>query len=126
MPLMSRILLVEDDQLLSSILSNYLRDKHYEVECAFDGDAAVSRAIENHFDIILLDILLPQKDGFEVLAALQAMDATKQIPVVAVSNLSDPKSVERMMQGGAVSYMVKAHITPATVLEEVEKVLARR
>lgn len=120
---MARILLVEDDQFLSSILANHFRGKSFEVECAFDGDAAVQRAIQLHFDIVLLDILLPQKDGFEVLGALKSMEATKHMPVIIISNLSDEKSVERMREGGAASFLVKAHVTPASVLEEIQKIL---
>lgn len=121
---MSRILLVEDDQFLSSILRDHLRLNGYEVECAFDGDMAVRRAIENHFDAILLDILLPQKDGFEVLAMLKSLAATKEIPVIVISNLSDQGSVDRMKQGGAYSYLVKAHVTPDLVRDEIKKALA--
>ena len=121
---MSRILLVEDDQFLSSILRDHLRLNGYEVECAFDGGMAVKRAIENHFDLILLDILLPEKDGFEVLTTLKSMAATKQIPVVVISNLSDQGSIERMKQGGAYSYLVKAHVTPDLVRDEIIKALA--
>ena len=120
---MSRILLVEDDQLLSSILSSHLKSSGFEVECAFDGDAAVTRAIENHFDVVLLDILLPQKDGFEVLATLKSMSATKQIPVIIISNLSDDTTVRRMMNDGAASFLVKAHVTPDLVRDEIKKVL---
>jgi DNA-binding response OmpR family regulator len=120
---MSRVLLVEDDQFLSSILRDHLRSNGFDIECAFDGDMAVRRAIENHFDAILLDILLPQKDGFEVLATLKSMSATKQIPVVIISNLSDPGSVDRMMKGGAVSYLVKAHVTPDIVKDELKKAI---
>jgi CheY-like chemotaxis protein len=120
---MTRILLVEDDQFLSSILSNHFRDRGYEVECAYDGDAAVTRAIQVHFDIILLDILLPQKDGFEVLAAVKSMEASKHIPVLVISNLSDQKSVDRMMEHGAAGFLVKAHVTPQSLVEEVQKVL---
>ena len=86
---------------------------------------AVRRAIENHFDLILLDILLPQKDGFEVLSTLKSMSATNQIPVVIISNLSDEGSVDRMKKGGAYSYLVKAHVTPDIVRDEVKKALAK-
>ncbi len=119
---MQRILLVEDDRLLSSILTDYLKRAGCSVECAYDGDAAVSRAIEANFDVILLDILLPSKDGFEVLAALKSLPATKHMPVVVLSNLSDQASIDRMLQGGANSYLVKSQITPAVVLEEVRKI----
>ena len=122
---MARILLVEDDHLLSSILASQLKSAKMDVECVYDGDAAVTRAIEQHFDAILLDILLPQKDGFEVLATLKLMDATKRIPIIVISNLSDPKTVERMMQGGAVSYLVKAQVTPEAILQEVKKILGK-
>ncbi len=121
---MKKILLVEDDRFLSSILAGSFRDALYDVICAYDGDSAVARAIERHFDIILLDILLPGKDGFEVLQIVKSLDATKQIPVIVISNLSDEKSIERMKQGGAASYVVKAHTTPQLLIEEIKKVLA--
>lgn len=120
---MKKILLVEDDTLLSSILASSLRDAKYEVDCAFDGDAAVTRAIGRHFDLMLLDILLPGKDGFEVLSIMKAMDATKAIPVIVISNLSDEQSKKRMKDGGAAGYIVKAHTTPQEVIDEVGKVL---
>ena len=120
---MARVLLVEDDRFLSSILAERFRDVGYEVICAYDGDSAAALAVERHFDAVLLDILLPGKDGFEVLAFLKSMDATKLIPVIVISNLSDPKTVERMMQSGAASYVVKAHATPDSLIAEVKKVL---
>lgn len=120
---MSKILLVEDDRFLSSILSEHFRNAGYEVLCAYDGDSAVAYAVERHFDVVLLDILLPCKDGFEVLAYMKSMDATKKIPVVVISNLSDPKSKDRMKELGANSYVVKAHTTPESLLEEIKKVL---
>lgn len=121
---MKKILLVEDDQLLSSILTASFRAAKYEVVCAYDGDSAVVHAIERHFDVMLLDILLPGKDGFEVLTAVKAMAATRDIPVIVISNLSDEKSMERMKQAGAASYIVKAHSTPQLLIEEVGKVLS--
>lgn len=123
---MVKILLVEDDQFLSSILANHFRNAGYEVFCAYDGDAAVSRAIEVHIDVMVLDILLPNKDGFEVLSALRAMDATKDIPVIVVSNLSDEKTIENMKGLDVAQYLIKAHVTPQSVLEEIEKVLKAR
>ncbi len=121
---MKKILLVEDDQLLSSILTGSFRDAGFEVTCAFDGDSAVVQAIERHYDIMLLDILLPGKDGFEVLTAMKAMAATRDIPVIVISNLSDEKSIERMKQAGALSYIIKAQSTPHLLIEEVQKVFS--
>lgn len=121
---MKKILLVEDDTLLSSILAGSMRNAGYDVECAYDGDSAVARTIERHFDLMLLDILLPGKDGFEVLSAVKSMNASKDIPVIVISNLSDPGTVERMNKGGAAGFIVKAHTTPELVIEEVKKVLS--
>lgn len=120
---MKKILLVEDDTLLSSILAGSFRDAGYEVQCAYDGDSAVARAIERHFDLMLLDILLPGKDGFEVLSAVKSLDATKDIPVLVISNLSDPGTIDRMKAGGAAGFIVKAHTTPPEVLQEVQKII---
>jgi two-component system, OmpR family, response regulator VicR len=121
---MSRVLIVEDDQLLSSILATTFKNKGFEVECAYDGDTAVTRAIELHFDVMLLDILLPGKDGFEVISACSSMEATKHIPIIVISNLSDPATVERMKQLGAKSFIIKAHATPESIYEEVHRMLS--
>ncbi len=121
---MSKVILVEDDRFLSSILAERFRSVGHEVLCAYDGDSAVAFAIERHFDVMFLDILLPGKDGFEVLGAMKTMDATKNIPIIVMSNLSDPQSIERMMHGGATSYVVKAHATPDSLMEEMQKALA--
>ncbi len=120
---MKRVLLIEDDKLLSSILAETFRSDLFEVDCAFDGDYAISRAIGHQFDIVLLDILLPGKNGFEVLSALKALDATKDIPVIVMSNLSDEHSKERMKEGGALAYIVKANTTPQEIIIEVKKIL---
>ncbi len=121
---MAKILLVEDDHFLSSILADRFRAAGYEVQCAYDGDSAAAIAIERHFDVVLLDILLPGKDGFEVLAVMKSMDATKDIPVIVISNLSDPQTIERMKNNGAARFVVKAHTTPELLMDEVQKVLA--
>lgn len=120
---MSRILIVEDDTLLSSILAEHFRHNGFEIECAYDGEEAVARAIELHFDLILLDIMLPKKDGFEVVTALNSMEATKNIPVVVISNLGDRETIDRMKQYGVKSYIVKAEANPMTILAEVKNVL---
>ncbi len=121
--LMKKILLVEDDHLLSSILAESLRNALYEVDCVYDGDSAVARAIGRHCDLMLLDILLPGMDGFEVLSAVKSLEATKRTPVIVISNLSDQKSIDRMKHEGAASYLVKAHTTPEAVIAEIAKVL---
>jgi DNA-binding response OmpR family regulator len=119
---MARILLVEDDQFLSTILATHFRENGYDVVCAYDGESAVSRAIELYFDVMLLDILLPGKDGFEVISSVHAMEATKNMPVIVISNLSDEKTIQRMRELGAVQFIVKAQATPQSILAEIKKI----
>ncbi len=121
---MKKVLIVEDDQLIFSILSRELSDAGYEVANAFDGEQAVAVTREVHPDLVLLDILLPRKNGFEVLQTLKADDALKSIPVVILSNLGQPEDIQKGRELGAIDYMVKVEFEPKQIVSKVRTLLA--
>ncbi len=120
---MKKVLIVEDDQLIFSILSRELLDAGFEVANAFDGEQAVTVTKEVHPDLVLLDILLPRKNGFEVLQTLKADSTLSAIPVVILSNLGQPEDIQRGRELGAVDYMVKVEFEPKQIVSKVRTLL---
>lgn len=119
-----KIVLVEDDTFLAGIYASKFESAGFEVCLAADGEAGL-RMIEKEVpDVILLDILMPKMDGFEVLEHLKSNDKIKNIPVILLTNLGQKEDVERGLKLGAVDYLIKAHFMPHETVEKVNKVIA--
>lgn len=119
------ILLVEDDSFISGMYQAKLSGLGYQVELQEDGEAAAARLAKDPLpDLVLLDVVLPKKDGFEILEALRADKRTKQLPVILLTNLGQKPDVERGIKLGADDYIIKAHYTPSEVVEKIKQVLA--
>ena len=117
------VVLVEDDTFLANIYKTKFEMEGFRVSVAADGEEGVAMIHKENPDIILLDILLPKKDGFVVLEEIKASDATKNIPVVMLTNLGQKDDVEKGLKLGAVDYLIKAHFKPSETVEKVRKVL---
>jgi DNA-binding response OmpR family regulator len=118
------VLLVEDDTFLAGIYANKFEKEGFGVLVGSDGEAGLTLAQKEAPDIILLDILLPKLDGFEVLEKLKADPKTKKIPVVLLTNLGQKEDVDKGLKLGAADYLIKAHFMPQETVEKVRKVLA--
>ena len=97
----------------------------FDVELAVDGEEGLAKIKSLRPDLVLLDIVLPKKDGFEILADVQQDESLKNIPIVALTNLSQKEEVEKGMKLGAVDYIIKAHFTPTEVDAKVKAILAK-
>lgn len=120
------VLLIEDDIFLAGIYQTKFELEGFHIVIARDGEEGLRFAAKDPPDIVLLDILLPKLDGFEVLAQLKAQDKTKHIPIVMLTNLGQKEDVERAMSGGAVDYLIKAHFVPSETVARVKKILAKK
>jgi len=119
------ILLVEDDSFISGMYQTKLAGLGYKVELQEDGEAAADRLKQDPLpDLVLLDVVLPKKDGFEILEALRADARTKKLPVILLTNLGQKPDVERGISLGADDYIIKAHYTPSEVVEKIKAVLS--
>lgn len=118
-----KILLVEDDPFLLDMYSTKFKEVGFDVSIAQDGEMGLSKAKELMPDLILLDIVLPKKDGFEVLKTLKSDGQTAKIPVVLLTNLGLDSDVKRGLELGAQSYIIKAHFTPTEVVAKVKEIL---
>lgn len=119
-----RILLVEDDTFLGSILSNRLRESKVEVTYTTSGEDALIEFKKSRPDIVLLDVLLPGINGFEVLAVIRKDPETMFMPVVILSNFSQAEDQNKAISLGA-DFLVKALVNPDNILEKIVEMLAR-
>jgi DNA-binding response OmpR family regulator len=121
------ILLVEDDSFISGMYQTKLTSLGYAVELKEDGQAAWDRLQQDPLpELILLDVVLPKKDGFEILEEIRANKKTKNIPVILLTNLGQKPDIERGVKLGADDYIIKAHFTPSEVVEKIVAVLAKQ
>jgi len=119
-----KILLVEDDLFLIDIYTTKLRESNFLVEVATEGEEAMRKINDWRPDLLLLDIVLPRIDGWEILKKIRERPELKDLKVVVLSNLGQAQEVKKGLELGATAYLIKARYTPSEVIEEVKKVLA--
>jgi len=118
-----KILIVEDDKFLRELLVGKIKHEGFTVIEAVNADEAFAAVSKDQPHIILLDLVLPGKGGFEILTELKAQRASASIPVIVISNLGSRDDVDQAMKLGAAEFMIKAHHTPQEIVETIKKVL---
>ena len=119
------ILLVEDDKFISRAYKDGLEQSGFEVATAADGVIAIESIKTRVPQLILLDLIMPEKDGFEVLAELKMDKKLKHIPVVILTNLGQASDIQKAKDLGAVDYLVKADSSMQEVIEKVKIYVAQ-
>ncbi len=122
---MAKILVAEDDKLISGSLCEALKNAGYESHAALDGEEAVAKAKEVAPDLMLLDIMMPKLDGISVLWELKANPATAKIPVIVLTNIGDVDTISKIVEAGAVDYLLKSDQSVDDILRKVKEVLER-
>lgn len=123
---MNKILLVEDEPFLRSLMTTKLQKEGFDVAEAFDGEDALKKVKELKPAIVLLDLILPGIDGFDVLTQIKNDPAVAFIPVIILSNLGSRDDKEKGIKLGAYDFIIKAHFTPEEIVEKVRKALAAK
>lgn len=118
-----KILIIEDDRYILKMYQLKLSLEGYTVDIAENGKDGVEKVKEFMPDIILLDILMPEMDGFEVLKIVKGETETKDIPILIMSNLGQEDHIQKGMALGAVGYVVKSQFTPSKVVEKIKEVI---
>lgn len=118
-----KILFIEDESALQRAVTSALSEKGYEVLSAIDGEAGLELAKKEVPDLILLDLVLPKKDGFEVFTELKQDHATQKIPVIILTNLGGNQDVERAIELGAKTYLIKTNYRLGEVVEKIAQTL---
>lgn len=118
-----KILVVEDDRFLRELISQKLLKEGYDIVEAVDGEKGIELARSEKPDLILLDLILPGIDGFEVLARIKSDPEASMAPVIILSNLGQKDDIEKGLKMGATDYLIKAHFTPAEIVEKIRAVI---
>src|SRR3989344_1037407 len=121
-----KIVLVEDDSLMSSILATHLIKEGFAIVSVTNGTQAFERIQAEQPSIVLLDIVLPGVDGFNVLQKLKQEESTKSIPVLILSNLGSEEEIQRGMDLGAEAYLVKANSMVEEITSKVREILNKK
>lgn len=117
------ILVIDDEAALQKTLGVFLSTQNYNVLSALDGELGLEAARKNLPDLILLDLVMPKKNGFEVLQALKSDAATKKIPVIVLTNLSEMADIDKVLELGATTYLVKGDHALTDILQKVKSTL---
>ena len=120
---MKKILVVEDDTYLANAYRVKLVKSGFEIKNAFDGEEALETLKTFIPDIILLDIVMPKKDGFATLADIKANEKTKNIPIILCSNLGQKEDIDRGMQLGAKEFFIKTDFPLSSLVEKINTLL---
>lgn len=112
---MKRILVVEDEENISKLINDTLSLSGYEVDCAFDGEEAIEKIKDYKYNLILLDIMLPKLDGFEVMERIK----TKKIPIIFLSAKNDVSTIVKGLSEGGIDYVTKP-FEPLELLARIE------
>ena len=121
--MLKTILVIEDDKFLRELITQKLTKEGYETSEAIDGEEGIKKIKEEKPGLILLDLILPGIDGFEVLSRAKEDPAISSIPVIILSNLGQKEDIERGLKLGAVDYLIKAHFTPGEIIEKIKNIL---
>jgi len=122
-----KVLIIEDDKFLRKVLVRKISAEGYQIVEATDGEKGLKSVEEEKPDLVLLDLVLPEMNGFEVLAKIKKNPnhMISKIPVIVLSNLGEEKDIKKGLELGADDYLIKAYFTPGEILKKIENVLKK-
>jgi len=120
---MKKVLVVEDDQFLANAYKLKLSKSDFDVKIAGDGQEALKIMEEFTPEVVLLDLIMPNMDGFETLKAMKALDKLKSIPVIVASNLGQKEDLDRAMKLGANDFIIKSNVSIEDIIKKVNKLI---
>ena len=117
------VALIEDDPLIAEMYTTKFTKEGYDIKHAADGAAGLELVKKEKPDIILLDIIMPKMDGFQVLTELRKEATFKDTPVIMLTNLGQEEDVQKGRALGATDYFIKTNFTPAAIVDKVKGIL---
>ena len=117
----AKILMVEDEEIIIDLLQRKLIQEGYDVTVARDGEEGLKKMKEEKPNLVLLDIIMPKKNGLEVLEAMQKNKDLKKIPVIVISNSGQPVELDKARELGAKDWLIKTEFDPQEVIKKVKK-----
>ncbi len=120
-----KILMVEEDRFLRKIYKNKFSKAGFEFREAISGDEGLNKVYSEKPDLILLDLMLPKRSGFDVLMELKRDKGTREIPVIILSNLAQEEDIKRVLSLGANDYLIKTEVSLSDVIDRVKECLTK-
>lgn len=120
---MKKILFIEDEPAVQETFKTTLAERGYDVAAAMDGEEGLAAIRAEKPDLVLLDLVLPKKHGFEVLKEIKSDPALKDLPIIVLTNLENSEDVEKALELGATTYLVKANYSLEEIVQKVEEAL---
>lgn len=120
---MKKILIIEDDEEIMGLLSRKISDIGYQVIEARDGEKGLKLLRSDQPDLVLLDIILPNIDGLELLKRKQALPETKDVPVIVISNSGAPAEISQARRLGAIDWIAKTEFSLQETIDKIEKII---
>ncbi len=124
---MSTVLCIEDDNFIADMYVHSLKKAGYTVDVVANGQQALDMAKQNVYDVILLDLMLPEKSGVEILEALRGEDASglPHTKIIVTTNFDEPAEDRARLERMADGYLIKADVTPSHLVELINQVLTK-
>jgi CheY-like chemotaxis protein len=122
---MAKVLIVEDDPLISRMYLKVFTFEGFDIQMAGNGREGLDKLKEFHPDMLLIDVMMPIMNGVELLASVKADPATRDIPVIMLTNLADARTADATIKQGALRYIVKSDYNPMDVAALVKDILAK-
>ena len=119
----TKILIVDDDPFILDMYVIKFKEQGFQIDTATDGKMALEKIQTDNPDIVLLDVVMPKMDGFDVIKKIQENKIPRTFKILFLTNFGQKEDVERGMQLGADGYIIKAHFTPSEVVAKVKEVL---
>ncbi|MBM2818261.1 MAG: two component transcriptional regulator, winged helix family [Parcubacteria group bacterium] len=123
---MSKILIIEDDNFLLSLIVEKFIKLGFDAEAASDGEEGLNKILNNKYDLVLLDMILPKMDGFKVLEEVKRNPSLNDLPIVVASNLYDKNDIDKAVSLGAADYIIKAYNSPENIVDRVKAFLQNK
>jgi len=121
----AKILIIEDDRFLIKLYANKLRREGFEIMEAISGEEGLNKALRERPDLVILDLVLSQKNGFEILSEIKMNSQTKNIPVIILTNLGQKPDIEKGLSLGAAAYLIKTDFSINQLPEIVKEHLVK-
>ena len=116
-----KILLIEDDEILSKVLNEELKELGFDIIQSFDGEDGLKKITDVKPDLVLLDLILPKKHGFDVLEEMKSNSEVKDIPVIILTMLGRDEDIKKGLQLGANDYIVKSQHAVSEIVEKIKE-----
>jgi len=118
--MMKKVLIVEDDKFLNKVYGQFLKKENFEIDFMFSGNGVLEKAKTFQPNLILLDVIMPEKDGFEVIKEIRGDEVTKNIPVIVLTALSQDEDLQKLKSLGAEECFVKTDIEFKEIIKIIE------